>query len=442
MLIYGICYGVSMLFAAGACYSMSGVSLFAAAAYLYLYDYLKSGDPLHLRALFSLFWVGGQGLSCLKLSRLQTEWELMTWACFFAATAGVWLSFAAVERRNRQNPLSAREETNVRGLSHYGNGIYLALVLLTMVSFVSFLFEASFLGYIPFFLRGVPHAYSYFHVSGVHYFTVSCVLVPSMAVMLYFCDKEDGRGFLRWLCRRMLAGPAVLLALTVPILCVSRFQLVFAVVLAVLTFMLVSGRKRLWYLVLAGLFLLPLYVVLTIARSHDVAYLNGIFEMKRADTPIFITQPYMYIANNYDNFNCLVRELPRHTLGVKGLFPLWALTGLKFIKPELAAYPIFTTKEELTTVTLFYDAYYDFGIIGVFAFACLLGTAAAWLLERQRHGRSPVWTLFYAQAALYFMLSFFTTWYSNPTTWFYFAVTAAFAVLTEFMKNIKYGKEN
>ena len=37
-----------------------------------------------------------------------------------------------------------------------------------------------------------------------------------------------------------------------------------------------------------------------------MTYLNGIFEMKNAATPIFITQPYMYIANNYDNFDCLV----------------------------------------------------------------------------------------------------------------------------------------
>lgn len=431
-----------MLFAAGACYSMSGISLLAAAVYLYLRDYLKSGNPLHLRALFSLFWVGGQGFSCLKLSRLQTEWEPMTWACFFAATAGLWLSFAAVEQRIRKAPFSEGEEGDVARLSCYGNGVYLALILLTVAAFAAFLFEAAFLGYVPFFLRGVPHAYSYFHISGVHYFTVSCVLVPSMAVMLYFCDRGDEKGLLWWLHRRILAGPVVGLALMIPVLCVSRFQLVFAVILAVLTFMLVSGRKRLRYLVLAGLLLLPLYVILTIARSHDVAYLNGIFEMKRADTPIFITQPYMYIANNYDNFNCLVRELPRHTLGVRGLFPLWALTGLKFVRPELVAYPIYTTKEELTTVTLFYDSYYDFGIIGVFAFACILGAAAAWLLEKQSRGRSPVWTFFYAQAALYFMLSFFTTWYSNPTTWFYFAVTAAFAVFIEWIRRIQYKKEN
>ena len=69
------------------------------------------------------------------------------------------------------------------------------------------------------------------------------------------------------------------------------------------------------------LLMIPVYLILTVARSHDVAYLNGIFEMKYEAMPIFITQPYMYIANNYENFNCMVEVLPAHSLGLKGLFP-------------------------------------------------------------------------------------------------------------------------
>ena len=67
-----------------------------------------------------------------------------------------------------------------------GQEFSIALTGLTILSLTAFLFEAFRLGYVPFLLRGVPHAYSYFHISGVHYVTVSCVLVPSMedAVMV------------------------------------------------------------------------------------------------------------------------------------------------------------------------------------------------------------------------------------------------------------------
>lgn len=454
MLVYLICYGAGMLFASSAHYYMSGVSLLMAALYLYVYDYKRTGNPLHLRALFSLFWVGGQGISCFKLSRLQTDWEYTTWACFFVALAAFWTVFefaqkllagqekaAAGEkaerleetklrgRRNRREGTGKQEETLVD--SGYETGLFTAILLLTAVSFGAFLLEASVLGYVPFFLRGVPHAYSYFHISGVHYFTVSCVLVPSMAVIYFLKCREAGRK------KKFFAAAAAALAVGIPVLCVSRFQLIFAVILAVLTFMQISGEKKIRYLFLAAAALVPLYVVLTVARSHDETYLNGIFEMKNENTPIFITQPYMYIANNYDNFNCLVKELPAHAYGLKGLFPVWALTGLKFLKPELVAYPIYTTKEELTTVTLFYDAYYDFGTAGVFFFAAALGVFAAWLMKKVSSSGNPFWQLFYAQAAMYFMLSFFTTWYSNPATWFYFASTGAAAVYVEIIKKIK-----
>jgi oligosaccharide repeat unit polymerase len=107
------------------------------------------------------------------------------------------------------------------------------------------------------------------------------------------------------------------------------------------------------------------------------------------------------------------------------LFPLFALTGLKFVFPELVSFPIYVTKEELTTVTLFYDAYYDFGIAGVAVFALILGAAAA-LLEHlvAREGRRlPVLYVFWAQFCFYLLFAFFTTWYSNPATWFYYGMT-------------------
>lgn len=432
MLVYLICYGAGMLFASSAHYCMSGVSLVLAALYLYFYDYRKSGNPLHLRGLFSAFWVGGQALSCMKLSKLQTDWSFITWACFFVALTAFWTVYELMERRLEQNAkYNEKENSENRGESGYGLGLFTAVVLLTFVSLAAFTLEAVVLGYIPFFVRGVPHAYSYFHISGVHYFTVSCVLVPSMTVVLFVTEKTLSVG------KKTAAAIASLVALSIPILCVSRFQLIFAVILAVITFMQVSGIKKIRYLIAAAAALVPLYVILSIARSHDVEYLNGIFEMKNLNTPIFITQPYMYIANNYDNFNCLVEQLPKHALGIKSMFPLWALTGLKFIKPELVAFPLFTTKEELTTVTLFYDAYYDFGIMGVFLFSAILGVFAAWLMCRASRYGNPFWQVFYGQAALYFMLSFFTTWYSNPTTWFYFAATGAAAVYVEIIKKVQ-----
>ena len=36
-----------------------------------------------MRGLLTLAWVGGEGIACLKLSRLQSDWSNVTWLTFF-----------------------------------------------------------------------------------------------------------------------------------------------------------------------------------------------------------------------------------------------------------------------------------------------------------------------------------------------------------------------
>ncbi len=104
------------------------------------------------------------------------------------------------------------------------------------------------------------------------------------------------------------------------------------------------------------------------------------------------------------------------------MFPLWALSGLKFLKPVARGTgPIYVTKEELTTVTLFYDAYYDFGIAGVFFFSSVLGVLSAWLSSRDLSGKKSGLVFCFIPRRLSILCSrSLQTWYSNPTTWFYF----------------------
>ena len=62
MAVYLICYLASYILARFDHYLVSGVLLLAAAIWLYMEDYRKYKNLIHLRGLFSLFWVGGEGL--------------------------------------------------------------------------------------------------------------------------------------------------------------------------------------------------------------------------------------------------------------------------------------------------------------------------------------------------------------------------------------------
>ncbi len=419
MIVYCICYAVSCAMAFFGHYYLSGAALMAAAGFLYYNDYRRSGNLIHLRGLFSAFWVGGQGVACLKLSQLQTDWGLKTWVCFFLAHTGFWAAYEILVRlrggrESDERPARRRKRSAVRP-------VFNCIVVLTAVSLAAFLFEAVWLGFVPLFLLGVPHAYSEFHVTGIHYVTVSCVLVPALSV-LYFL-QGGSRSFGKNALVSVLTGVSLL----IPILCVSRFQLVFALLTALFTYLAYTRSRRIVPIIAVIGIIVPVYVILTVFRSHSIEYLNGIFEMKNEAVPIFISQPYIYIANNYENFNCLVEALPEHTFGLRMLFPLWTLTGLKFLFPQLVNFPIYIDKIELTTLTMFYDAYYDFGAAGVLIFSVIMGIAAYCLVTRLWQFKNPVGYLLYAQMGVYFMLSFFTTWFSNTTTWFYLIVTGVMA---------------
>lgn len=405
-------------------YYLSGILLMGEALYLYVHWVRETGSLVELRALFTLAWVGGQGIACMQLSKLQSDWQYITWLSFFLIYIGFGIGYEWGRKYGKV------EERELEKNEFQSGRLFLCIIGLMAVSIACFVFEAIKVGFIPLF-SDEPHTYSYFHVSGVHYFTISCILIPAITILYLKVSRHIG-----WkkIAALVLAN---FTAVAVPFLCVSRFQLLFAVGFAVVTYIMVNKRIRLRTMVILLVALVPVYIILTVFRHHDVTYLNSIFEMKYSKMPIFITQPYMYVANNFENFNCMVAQLTEHTYGLKMLFPFFALTGLKFLYPQLVSFPIFLTKKELTTLTMFYDAYYDFGIVGVFIFAVIIGAVAKVLMSVVKKSQNPVSYLFYGQIAIYLGLAFFTTWFSNPTTWFWLILTGMMCWFVGYDKNKK-----
>ena len=72
---------------------------------------------------------------------------------------------------------------------------------------------------------------------------------------------------------------------------------------------------------------------------------------------------------------------------------------------------------------MLYDAWYDFGLAGIVLFALVLGLVSGLVTRACRKDRNPFSVLLYAQLAFYYLVSFFTTWFSNPATWFYLGIS-------------------
>ncbi len=183
---YMLVFFMSYIASLARLYYLSGVLLMLEALYLYLHWVKETGNLTELRGLFTLAWVGGQGIACLKLSRLQTDWDYVTWLCFFLIYIGFGIGY---EWGQRYDMDTGKELCKNRTQA---DRLFLCITGLMAVSVLCFLFEAVKLGFIPLF-SDKPHAYSYFHISGVHYFTISCILIPAITVLYQKVSEEAGR---------------------------------------------------------------------------------------------------------------------------------------------------------------------------------------------------------------------------------------------------------
>ncbi len=422
---FAIVYSAALLLADVHLTSVAAALLVFGAAGFYCWIVWKRRCPADLCGLLLLFWTLGLGLAILRLSRLHEPWTWQTKICFGAFPL-CFLLGEGVRTGHAGRSLGKR--------LYQPDRMFICILAVSAVSALTFIVEALILGYIPIFSKDT-HAYNYFHVTGLHYFTVSCMMTHGLTAIYLLDMKKRAR---RINGRHLgLLFAANLVSITVALMCISKLQFLLIIGLPVL---IVLGQVRVkdfkslpWrrIILISGLLLALLaavMVVFTLFRHYEPGYLNGIFEFRDEDTPIWIQYPYMYIANNYANFNCLTQRLTEHTLGLKQLFPVFALTGTKFIWPQLVNFPIHVVKEEINTLTIIYDAYYDFGIIGVMGFGAILGLASSWISEKCATGRNPVMMLFYGQMGIYMVLSFFSAWYSVATTWFWFAISALFCL--------------
>lgn len=410
---YMLSFFVSYIASLAKWYYASGIILIVEAVYLYVHWVRESGSFVELRALFTLAWVGGQGISCLKLSTLQDTWSYITWLSFFV----IYIAFGiGYEWGRKYSRVEGKEpEKNKKKADR----LFRCIMLLLVVSAGCFVIEIIRIGYIPVF-SDEPYSYSYFRMSALHYLhycAISCILIPGLTVLWKKIDSEESK----W--RNGAIIIANIVAFAVPFLYVSRFQFLFEIGVAAVIYILVNKNMRKSTLVLLGLVVCAAYVVITLSQKRDAIYLNNVFKMKYTHMPVFLTQPYIYIANNYDNFDCLVKNLPKFSYGLRMLFPFVSLTGLKFVIPNLVPATVYLTSTELTTFTMFYDAYYDFGVIGVFVIALLIGVVAKVIIDIIKKSDNPVVYLLYGQIAVYLALAFFTTWFSSPATWFWLIIT-------------------
>ena len=319
------------------------------------------------------------------------------------------------------------------------------LIALFIISFVSFVIEAMMLRFVPLFTISTPHAYSTFHVYMLHYVTSLYIFIPSFAICNYYHEQNK-----RTKIYVVLSYIYVILMST---LMLSRGQLFTSVIISIFVILIYSDKDKLAVLedlrlkalaIVVLVVLLTLYVFITIHRAHDVDYLMGIFDMKDKSIPIFIAQPYMYVAHNFENLNYMINNITNFGFGRMTLMPLFTLTLAKKIFPFAIGAPLLVIKEELSTKTLIYDFYYDFGIIGVILACFIIGYIGSVLEEfvyvnvkEKLFTRYRYVVIIFALYSYYMLFSFMQSYFSLTDTWFNIIVLSVISFIAAHISVVK-----
>ena len=425
--------------------------------------FLETRNILDLRLLLTLSWLGGLSLAVLNLSSLQQEWRLKMWficgGFYFLTITGYevlpYLKAAFSEKRRKK--AGPEERASKEAVSETGTEgedktegedrnkgpvpaeavvterVWQALLILFGLILVSFMIESVKFGFVYPFMSDKPHAYTEFHITGIHYFVVSTPFIHAMSVWYLMKAERTAAGEQRYRKRLLLLIGINLICVLIAVMILSKLQLFFSLVMSFSVWLLTNrriSRKKLFFLLAAGGAAFAVAAAAMIfLRKYPDQYLEGIFEFRNKEIPVAVQYPYMYIVNNFENLNLLTEDLTAFTLGKRILLPFLSLSGLKFIPAvrDFLSVPVFFTKPELTTLTVIYDVYGDFGAAGVYLFALILGMVSAAVQEKARKG-GPGSVLLFSQLVIYFALSFFSTWFSNPTVWYYFGLTFLIAL--------------
>ena len=119
------------------------------------------------------------------------------------------------------------------------------------------------------------------------------------------------------------------------------------------------------------------------------------------------------------------------------------MTLIKKFFPIVVDSPYYIIKEELSTVTIIYDFYYDFGLVGVALFCFIIGYAGKALEDRAYNlvsldePKKNNYILILFSLYCYFMLfSFFQTYFSLTDTWVYIIILSLMMFLFNMNKGM------
>jgi oligosaccharide repeat unit polymerase len=376
--------------------------------------FVKNADIFSPGRVFTFVWSFGIGLAELKLSYLQHEWSFYAWTILLLGTFSLLIGFFITYILHLSKPLLKVDDIRQHFLKYKINEgrLFAITVVLFLTYLACYALEVKLEGGIPAFSKRPDKARVDFGVFGLHLIVGSMPAILFLIVEYFVLVKRAP-------IQKIILSVAFFITFASFFLLLQRFSFVFWFLITVPFIYYASSFMKPKYIVIFGIIFLMIIIAIRSVRA--VAYIqNYIYVISKMKYPIeyaFLTEPYMYITMNFENFARGVENLEKFTFGYFTSYPVLALSGLK---NQIIKYFYMQSNYEFmvsgyNTFIFLWDYYRDFGIIGVVIFPFLIGTVLGFGYYRLRTKPDIFNVTLYSIGLFMLVIWFFT----NPLTQLY-----------------------
>jgi oligosaccharide repeat unit polymerase len=365
----------------------------------------KGADVWSPGRLFAFIWILAIGLADLKLSKIQSEWSAEGWILLLIGVAAFLMGVLFVNMLNFSHPrVPIREMRQSLRKEPIRHGLLFWLTVGTFVAYIlSYGLNVYIQGEVPVFSER-PGASRV----GFGLFGIGLIIHAAPTIMLFVTQYFVLVPGHRW--RKWSLGTMFLVTLGSFFLLLYRFDLlIWAIAAGVFLYYCSSWIRPARVLIVTaavgGLFAWIRSIRLV---GHIENFLYYQAKMTYDVRYAWLTEPYMYVVTNLENFVRATGRLDHHTYGYYTFNAIMSLSGLKhWIAEHFSLVDNPYLNSTYNTYSFLWVYYRDFGVLGLAVLPFVLGAVIAWLHNELRRRPSLLHVSLYGMAVFVIVISFF-----------------------------------
>jgi oligosaccharide repeat unit polymerase len=382
----------------------------------------SSADILSPSRVFGFIWLLALGLAELKLSKLQHEWTFESWFLLLLGPIAFLVGLYIAYILNIDSPQTPLIKMRKQVLTQQINLVRLYwLIVFLFILFIIGYVSIILIGHeIPLFSAKPGAARVKFQIFGLGLFLHNVILIAIFSLIYCLMDKEHKS-------KRSIIILMSLISSLMYMVTMQRFQILMIIIIS-LIFLYYSTRYLRFSTVVPILLIAVLFFLWISTWRGGRLFIYWLYltsKMKFSQSYAILTEPYMYLVMDLENYARALGRLESFSFGYYTFDFVVALTGLKH---WLAEYFVLDDTPYLNsgynTYTTYWWFYRDFGIFGITFIPLITGMVTGWIYYMMRRISTLGWTLAYCVSLFIILFSFYNNMISY--LWFFYNVVGLF----------------